>query len=352
MSPEPYPVDTRQRPLASLRVSITDRCNLRCGYCMPEEHYEWLPAKDILSFEEILRLTGLFADTGAKRLRLTGGEPLLRKDAAKLVAMICAADRFDEVAMTTNALGLATNAAALKAAGLTRLTVSLDSLHQDRVKQVSGRDSLARVLEGLDAAAAVGFTGTKLDTVAMAGFNDDELSDFIHFGSQRDIEVRFIEYMDVPGATKWTQGNVISRKEMLVRIESEVGVKPEPHGHQGSAPAARFRLPAGATWKSQDLSGQVFGIIASTTEPFCGSCDRSRLTADGMWLRCLYAELGTNLLQELRSGISDDQLRALIQGTWQTRTDNGAEQRLDAENRKAFEPKTPGVHLEMHTRGG
>ena len=352
MSLEPYPVDTRQRPLGSLRVSITDRCNLRCGYCMPEDNYEWLPAKDILSFEEILRLTGLFADTGANRLRLTGGEPLLRKDAAKLVAMICAANRFDEVAMTTNALGLAANASALKAAGLTRLTVSLDSLHADRVKQVSGRDSLAQVLEGLAAAAEVGFTGTKLDTVAMAGFNDDELSDFLVFGAQRNIEVRFIEYMDVPGATKWTQGNVISRKEMLARIESEVGVKPEPHGHQGSAPAARFRLPTGATWKSQDLSGQVFGIIASTTEPFCGSCDRSRITADGMWFRCLYAELGTNLLQELRSGISDDQLRAKIQGTWKARTDNGAEQRLEAKNRQAFEPKTPGVHLEMHTRGG
>ena len=352
MSLEPFPVDTRQRPLASLRVSITDRCNLRCGYCMPEESYEWLPAKDILSFEEILRLTGLFADTGARRLRLTGGEPLLRKDATKLVAMICAANRFDEVAMTTNALGLATSAEALKAAGLTRLTVSLDSLHQDRVKQISGRDSLARVLAGLDAAANAGFTGTKLDTVAMAGFNDDELSDFLHFGAQRAIEVRFIEYMDVPGASKWTSGKVISRKEMLARIEAEVGVKPEPFGHQGSAPAARFRLPTGATWKSQDLSGQVFGIIASTTEPFCGSCDRSRITADGMWFRCLYAELGTNLLQELRSGVSDDQLRAKIRGTWQARTDNGAEQRLERKIRKAYEPKVPGVHLEMHTRGG
>ena len=352
MSPEPLVLDKRKRPLGSLRLSITDRCNLRCGYCMPGENYEWLPSKDILSFEEILRITGLFADIGATRLRLTGGEPLLRKNADKLVAMVCAANRFEEVAMTTNGLGLGKFASTLKQAGLTRLTISLDSLDRDKVTKVSGRDSLPQVLEGVDAAAAAGFTGTKLDTVAMAGINDNELSDLIAFGAQRDIEVRFIEYMDVPGAQAWSPDFVISRKDMLARIAREVGATPVPLGNQGSAPAARFRLPAGASWNGQDLTGQVFGIIASTTEPFCGSCDRSRVTADGMWFKCLYAELGVNLLQELRSGVSDDQLRALIRGDWKARNDNGAEQRLEEETRTAFQPQVASPHMEMHTRGG
>lgn len=347
-----FPVDLRQRPLRSLRISITDRCNLRCEYCMPGENYEWLPSKDILSFEEILRVTGLFADTGATRLRLTGGEPLLRKNADKLVAMICAAGRFEEVAMTTNATGLAQNAQSLKDSGLSRLTISLDSLQAERVKNISGRDALKSVLEGLDKAAEVGFSGTKLDTVAMRGVNDDEFCDFIVFGADRDIEVRFIEYMDVPGAKEWTPDKVISRVEILDLFEANLGVRPVPFGTQGSAPAARFQLPVGAQWKGRELGGEVFGIIASTTEPFCGSCDRSRVTADGMWYKCLYAALGVNLLSELRAGVSDDNMRALLTGEWQKRNDNGAEQRLEQEGRTAYQSDGDDPHLEMHTRGG
>ncbi len=319
---------------------------------MPGENYTWLPSKDILSFEEILRLTGLFADIGVTRLRLTGGEPLLRKNAEKLVAMICAAGRFEEVAMTTNALGLAKLAQSLKDSGLSRLTISLDSLREERVKAISGRDSLGQVLAGLDAVAAAGFTGTKLDTVAMRGVNDDEFCDMIAFGADRDIEVRFIEYMDVPGAQEWTKEKVISRADMLDLFEEGFGVRPVSYGVQGSAPAARFQLPPGAVWKGRDLAGQVFGIIASTTEPFCGSCDRSRVTADGMWFKCLYAELGLNLLTELRAGVSDDHMRALLLGDWKKRDDNGAEQRLQQEERAAFKVEGNNPHLEMHTRGG
>jgi cyclic pyranopterin phosphate synthase len=351
-APSSHTVDLRGRPLHSLRISITDRCNLRCEYCMPGEKYTWLPSKDILSFEEILRISGLFADTGATRLRLTGGEPLLRKNADRLVAMICAAGRFEEVAMTTNALGLAKSAQALKAAGLSRLTISLDSLQQERVKAISGRDSLSQVLAGLDAAAEAGFTDTKLDTVAMRGVNDDEFCDLLSFGAERDIEVRFIEYMDVPGAQEWTPDKVISRTAILDLFEISLGVRPQPTGNQGSAPAARFVLPDGATWKGRDLTGLVFGIIASTTEPFCGSCDRSRVTADGMWFKCLYAELGVNLLKEIRKGVSDDQLRAQLTGEWRARDDRGAELRFEEEERSAYKNSGDNPHLEMHTRGG
>lgn len=346
------PLDQRRRPLRSLRLSITDRCNLRCGYCMPGEDYEWLPARDILSFEESLRLTGLFADLGATRLRLTGGEPLLRKNADKLVAMLCAAGRFEEVAMTTNGLGLARYAVALKDAGLDRLTISLDSLVPERVAKLSGRDSLAQVLEGIDAAASAGFTGTKLDTVVMAGENDDELADLLVFGAERDIEVRFIEYMDVPGAIEWKPELVATRIDMLASIEAAVGVRPVAFGERGSAPAARFQLPDGAHHGGRDLSGLVFGVIASTSEPFCADCDRSRVTADGMWYLCLYAKLGVNLLELMRSGVSDDELRARLSGGWTEREDRGAELRLEEVDRGAFAGDKADPHLEMHTRGG
>ena len=351
LQPRGFDADRLGRPLRSLRMSITDRCNLRCGYCMPGEDYQWLPAQDILSFEEILRLTGLFADLGADRLRLTGGEPLLRKDADKLVAMLCAAGRFREVAMTTNGLGLVRHAEALKAAGLDRLTVSLDSLRPERVAKLSGRDSLGSVLEGIEAAADAGFTGTKLDTVVMRGENDDELPALLAFGAERDLEVRFIEYMDVPGATAWRPELVATRLDMLTEIEAAVGVAPEPHGERGSAPAARFRLPEGASYGGRDLSGQVFGVIASTSEPFCSDCDRARVTADGMWYLCLYARLGVNLLELVRSGVSDDELRERLARGWGERADRGAELRLEETDRGAF-AASADPHLEMHTRGG
>ena len=346
------PGDRHGRPLDSLRLSITDRCNLRCTYCMPGEDYTWLPSKDVLTFEEILRLTGLFADIGVTRLRLTGGEPLLRRDADKLVHMLCAADRFEEVAMTTNGLGLPRHARALKDAGLSRLTVSLDSLRRERVERLSGRDSLDAVLAGLDAAAAVGFTGTKLDTVVVNGVNDDELVDFLVFGAERELEVRFIEYMDVPGALEWRADEVLPRAVLLERVARAVGAPVEPLGGQGSAPAARYRLGAGARVDGRDLSGRVFGVIASTTEPFCAACDRARVTADGHWYLCLYAEVGLDLLALLRGGITDDELRERLRLGWGERDDRGAERRLEQAERGAFEASVEAPHLEMHRRGG
>jgi cyclic pyranopterin phosphate synthase len=337
-------LDTLERPLRNLRLSVTDRCNLRCQYCMPEEDYVWLPREDILHFEEIARLVDVFADLGVDKVRLTGGEPLLRKDLDRLVSLLAANPRIKDLAMTTNGVLLAEQATALRAAGLHRVTVSLDTLRPERFKSLTRRDSLAQVLEGIDAVGREGWPGLKLDTVVMRGTNDDELADLIEYGRKVSAEARFIEYMDVGGATHWSMDRVVSRAEMLTRLGARYGVI-EPVIEATSAPADRYRLP----------DGYVFGVISSTTEPFCRSCDRSRLTADGMWYLCLYATQGTDLRKALRGGATPDELKTLIVPAWRRRADRGAEERLAVAERRPLmqigELKRD-PHLEMHTRGG
>jgi GTP 3',8-cyclase len=336
-------LDAWQRPLANLRLSVTDRCNLRCGYCMPEQDYTWLPREDILHFEEVERLVDAFLDLGVRKVRLTGGEPLLRKDVTGLVERLAARSRIDDLAMTTNGVLLGPMARALKDAGLHRLTVSLDTLHRDRFVRLARFDELNRVLAGIDAAAPL-FPGLKLDTVIIRGVNDDELVPMVEFAKSRGAEVRFIEYMDVGGATRWSTDQVVTRAEMLERLgEAYGGV--EPIGDRGSAPADRFRLP----------DGTIFGIIASTTEPFCRDCDRSRVTADGMWYLCLYASRGTDLRAPLRTGASREDMAALLARVWRRRSDRGAEARLALRDRTPMIPLSSlkrDPHLEMHTRGG
>jgi cyclic pyranopterin phosphate synthase len=335
--------DVFQRPLANLRLSVTDRCNLRCQYCMPEQDYTWLPREDILQFEEIDRLVDIFLELGVRKVRLTGGEPLLRKDVSRLVEQLAAKPRIEDLAMTTNGVLLGANARLLKQAGLHRLTVSLDTLKSDRFIRLARYDELERVLAGIDAAAPL-FPGLKIDTVIIRGVNDDELIPMLEFGKSRGAEIRFIEYMDVGGATRWSLAQVVTRAQMLGVIEQHYGAV-ETLGERGSAPADRFRLPDGTT----------FGIIASTTEPFCRACDRSRLTADGMWYLCLYATRGTDLRAPLRAGASPAELAALISRTWQGRSDRGAEARLSIRDRSAMIPLSSlkrDPHLEMHTRGG
>lgn len=337
--------DTHERPLRSLRVSVTDRCNLRCQYCMPEADYVWLPREDVLSFEETRRVVGVFTGLGVDKVRLTGGEPLLRKDLPELVRLIADLDRVNDLALTTNGLLLEAQAAALKQAGLSRVTVSLDTLRPDRFKELSRRDQLDDALRGIEAASKAGFQNIKLDTVVMRGTNDDELYDLIEFARRIGGEVRFIEYMDVGGATQWTDEKVVGQKEMLDAIEKRFGGPIEPIDVESWAPANRYRLPDGTT----------FGIIATMTAPFCRTCDRSRLTADGMWYLCLYAAKGIDLRREIRGGATDEELTDLITRTWTGRDDRGAEKRLElAEHRKPVEidglRKDP--HLEMHTRGG
>ena len=337
------PVDLHGRPLRNLRLSVTDRCNLRCSYCMPEADYVWLPREDIFHFEEIDRLTDVFLGLGVDKVRLTGGEPLLRRDLPSLVSRLAAKPRIRDLALTTNGVLLADQVAALKAAGLHRLTVSLDTLHADRFAALTRFDELPRVLRGIDAAAPL-FPGFKIDTVVIRGVNDDELTRLVDFGRERGAEVRFIEYMDVGGATHWSLDRVVSRAEIIERLGRVYG-SIEPIVEQTSAPADRYRLP----------DGTVFGIISSTTAPFCQDCDRSRLTADGLWYLCLYARRGVDLRKPLRDGASAAQLGDLIASTWTRRADRGAEDRLAARDRTPLIPLESlrrDPHLEMHTRGG
>lgn len=336
--------DLLGRPLRNLRLSVTDRCNLRCEYCMPEDEYHWLPREDILHFEEISSLVDVFLGEGVDRIRLTGGEPLLRRDMPTLMAMLSAKRGLKDLALTTNGILLADQIDALKAAGLRRITVSLDTLHADRFKALTRSDELARVHEGMAAAKRVFPNQFKIDTVVIKGVNDDELSDLIEYGKSMGAEVRFIEYMDVGGATKWSPERVLSRADILEALSQKYGTI-TPIVEDSSAPADRYQL----------ADGTVFGIISSTTQPFCSSCDRSRLTADGMWYLCLYATKGVDLRAALRGGVPADQIASMIRAAWKARDDRGAEQRLAMGDRRAFVPmnalkKDP--HLEMHTRGG
>jgi cyclic pyranopterin phosphate synthase len=340
--------DLYGRPLRSLRLSVTDRCNLRCKYCMPEQDYVWLPREDVLTLEEMATLTGYFTGLGVDRVRLTGGEPLLRRDLPRLVHLLLQNRRLKDIALTTNGVLLADQAEELYEAGLHRITVSLDTLRPERFLQLTRRDEFVRVMEGIESVARAGFTGLKLDTVAIRGFNDDELVALIEFGRQVQAEVRFIEYMDVGGANEWSQDKVLSQAAILTILSGHYG-RIESMPERGAAPAQRFLLRDGTT----------FGIIPSTTTPFCAACDRSRVTADGMWYRCLYATSGTDLRKSLRAGASADEMRALIRTGWEGRRDRGAEERkaLERDGLRVggligIEKLREDPHLEMHARGG
>ena len=331
------------RPLRSLRISVTDRCNLRCLYCMPEPDYAWLPRETLLSFEEIESLVDVFASLGVDRVRITGGEPLLRRDLPTLISALAAKPAIRDLALTTNGVLLAPMAAALRDAGLHRITVSLDTLDPRRFQSLTRFDNHAAVLDGI-AAAAAAFRTLKIDTVVMKGVNDDELVPLIDYGRRIGAEVRFIEYMDVGGATQWSPQAVVSRREILDALDrSFPGIA--AIDEQSSAPADRYRLPDGTT----------FGIISSTTAPFCSTCDRSRLTADGVWLMCLYARAGTDLRRPLRAGASFEEIQHLVATVWSSRADRGAEERLTFDRRTPLIPVSAlkkDAHLEMHTRGG
>ncbi|MBK8975390.1 MAG: GTP 3',8-cyclase MoaA [Planctomycetes bacterium] len=343
--PSARPSDRLARPLRSFRISVTDRCNLRCSYCMPEEHYTWLPRSDILTFDETARIASCFVRLGVDKLRITGGEPLLRQDLPELIVLLARIHGVRDIALTTNGVLLPRFGAALRDAGVRRVTVSLDTLRADRFVALTGRDQLAATLAGIDRAVELWPGAVKLNAVVMRDRNDDELVDLLRFARARGVELRFIEYMDVGGATAWSGATVVSRREILARLAERFGA-PVPCAERDWAPADRFRLP----------DGTVFGVISSTTEPFCRTCDRARLTADGMWYTCLYAKSGVDLRSAVRCGATDAELDALVARRWRERTDRGAEERhalreargpLAARDELADDP-----HLEMHKRGG
>lgn len=340
-------VDTLQRPLQSLRISVTDRCNLRCNYCMPEEHYTWLPRESLLTFEEIVRTAGAFARAGVRKVRLTGGEPLLRRDLTQLVRMLRAIDGVDEIALTTNGLLLAPMARALRDAGLDRVTVSIDTLHPERMATFARSTRHADVIAGIDALRQAGFTGTKLNAVVVRGYNDDELAELVRFASAHDAEMRFIEYMDVGGATRWRDDRVVTREEIVDVLAAAFGASAAGHRHDDPHAPAESYVVAGI--------GTV-GVIASTTTPFCRSCDRARLTADGTLFTCLYATGGHDLRALLRDPAADRAaLDRTIEAIWRTRTDRGAEERLAEPDRQplvALGDLRADPRREMHVRGG
>ena len=276
-------------------------------------------------------------------IRLTGGEPLLRRDLADLIEMLARKQDIRDLALTTNGVMLAEHAKTLRDAGLHRLTVSLDTLRADRFQALTRFDSLPQVLAGIEEGRRH-FDSLKLDSVIIRGTNDDELVPLLEYARGIAAEIRFIEYMDVGGATHWSRDRVMSRQDMLSALGEEYGAI-AAIVEDSSAPADRFRLP----------DGTVFGIISSTTDPFCRSCDRSRLTADGMWYRCLYATVGTDLRTPLRARMTQDDLLGLVTKEWSARSDRGAEERLVLRERSPLLPASSlkkNPHMEMHTRGG
>ena len=295
-------IDGFGRVHRDLRISVTDRCNFRCGYCMPAEGLRWLPRDDLLTFEEIERVARLLVERyGVGGIRLTGGEPTVRAQLPVLVGML--ARLGVDLALTTNGVSLPLLAGDLRSAGLGRINVSCDSLRPDRFAEITRRPELDRVLAGIDAAVAAGFDPVKVNCVVMRGVNDDEIGDFVAYGRDRGVEVRFIEFMPLDADGAWTSETVVPTEEILARIDEVCPV--EPVGRT-SAPATRYRF--------RDGRGSV-GIVASVSDSFCSSCDRVRLTADGQFRNCLFATTETDLRALLRSGAGDDEIAAAVEAS-------------------------------------
>ena len=310
--------DTRGRPLRDLRISVTDRCNMRCRYCMPREvfgsDFAFLSKIDILTYEEIDRLAGLFISLGVEKVRLSGGEPLLRKDLHELISMLALRDV--EIAMTTNGVLLPRYAPALSAAGLDRVTVSLDALDEATFAAITDSGhTVAAVMAGIEAAESVGLGPIKVNTVVKRGVNEDEILDLVERFSSRDIATRFIEYMDVGTTNGWDMGEVVTADEIRNIISELQPLESQYHGEV----AKRYRLPQG---------GEV-GLITSVTEPFCGDCTRARLSADGHLYTCLFASQGLDLLTPMREGATDQELLELIESCWSSRDDRYSEIRTE-----------------------
>ena len=336
------PRDTLHRPLQDLRISVTDRCNFRCTYCMPLAEYEWIRREEILSYEEIERLAKIFVALGVSKIRLTGGEPLVRRDLEDLVARLSSIEQLDDLCLTTNGALLAGKVDALRKAGLRRINVSIDSLRPERFRAMTQRGDLEPVLEGLAAAKTAGLAPIKINAVIEKGVNDDEIHDLVEFAREHDFGIRFIEYMDVGNANQWEADRLVSKQEILATIRQRYSIEKKGR-QQGSAPSVDYRFADG----TGDL-----GVIASVTEPFCTSCTRARLTADGRLVTCLFSSTGHDLKQLLRNGSSDREISASIESIWTRREDRYSEQRWVALN--SVEGYQPGSHkkIEMISLGG
>ena len=292
--------DSFGRKHGYLRISLTDRCNLRCTYCMPEEGLAWTPPEKILTAEEIIRLARIFTQHGIDKIRLTGGEPLLRGDLLDINSQLAPLPGLKVLAMTTNGIGLETKADALKKAGLTTLTISLDTLIPERFQHIAKRDKFQNVLKGIEAGLAVGFAPLKINIVVMKGINDDEIVDFIDWGCDKNVDLRFIEYMPFPD-NHWSQGGLMPYAEMRAQIESRY--KLIPYASHASSVGKEFQVAGYAARVS---------FVTSMTESFCSTCNRLRITADGNIKSCLFSDDERNLRDLMRGGGSDDDLIRII----------------------------------------
>lgn len=330
--------DHFNRPLRDLRISVTDRCNFRCPYCMPEEifgeRFQFLPKSQILSFEEIIRTAQVMVGLGVKKLRITGGEPLMRQDIETFIAELVKIDGIEDVAMTTNGYLLPKKVDALKAAGLHRLTISLDSLDDTVFQRMNGkRSSVAKVLEGVEAAEAVGFSPLKINCVVQRGVNDHTLVELAQYFKARGHIMRFIEYMDVGTMNGWRLDDVVPAKEIVARIHAAMPLEPIDRNYRGEV-ALRYRY--------QDGGGEI-GLIASVTQPFCGDCTRLRLSPEGELFTCLFATKGTDIRAVLRSGATDAELSNFIKNIWGRRVDRYSEERT--ENTHPRDSKVEMYHI-------
>ncbi|MGI8925722.1 MAG: GTP 3',8-cyclase MoaA [Tepidiformaceae bacterium] len=308
--------DTLDRPLRDLRISVTDRCNFRCTYCMPREvfgpGYQFLPRDEILTYEEIARLARIFVAHGVEKIRLTGGEPLVRRDLDRLVAMLTGSEGLRDLTLTTNGSLLRAHARTLKDAGLQRITVSLDSLDDAVFQKMNDTGvTVATVLDGIDAAAEAGLHPIKINAVVQRGVNDHTIVDLArHFRSSGHI-LRFIEYMDVGTTNGWRMDDVVTAAEIVARIDAELPLEPV---------TANYRGEVARRWRYRDGSGEI-GVIASISQPFCGDCTRARLSPEGELYTCLFGTRGHDFRTPLRAGASDDELAALLAGAWHIRDD-------------------------------
>ncbi len=322
--------DQLKRPLHDLRISVIDRCNFRCTYCMPSEKfhhtYQFLDKEEWLTFDEIERLARIFVGLGVVKVRLTGGEPLLRPDLPKLVERLSKIDKIEDLALTTNGSLLSREAGKLFQAGLKRLTVSLDTLDETISHRMNGeRGSVAQILKGIKEAGHAGFRSVKINTVVQKGVNDHTIIDLVKYFRGTQHVIRFIEYMDVGNQNHWEYKNVVSSGEIVAMIEREFPLTPLNANYESEV-ASRYGF--------SDGKGEI-GFISSVSEPFCGSCSRARLSADGKFYTCLFATMSTDLRKPLRAGASDDDLHALIASTWQSRADRYSQERseLAAQNK-------------------
>lgn len=334
--------DVFGRPMTDLRISVTDRCNFRCVFCMPPDRvYAFLPREELLTFEEITRLARLFVEMGVRKIRITGGEPLLRSEIEKLIAMLARIPGLEDLALTTNGYLLAQKAAALKAAGLRRVTVSLHALEDSTFGQINGRGiGVSRVLEGIERAVEVGLVPVKIDVVVLRGVNDHQVVELARFFKRPHCVVRFIEYMDVGTVNGWNLEKVVPAREIVEMIDRAMPLEPLPREYAGEV-ALRFRY--------RD-DGTEVGVIASVTEPFCGDCSRVRLSSDGRLYTCLFAAEGHDLKGPLRAGATDEELKAIIASVWSRRTDRYSEERTAA--LRQGQPRTPVPKVEMFRIGG